>query len=139
MNQDLEHLKLLSIFHYVVGGMAALFACIPFIHFFMGLAMVMGWFGEAEPEAPLGLIGGGLMVVAGGIILAGWTFAFLLVLAGRRLGARRSYTFCVVMAGVSCMFMPFGTVLGVLTLIVLLRPGVRELFEPASASSASGS
>ena len=36
MNQDSEHLKLLSIFHYVVGGMAALFACIPFIHFFMG-------------------------------------------------------------------------------------------------------
>jgi len=27
-NTDSEHLKLLSIFHYVVGGMAALFACI---------------------------------------------------------------------------------------------------------------
>lgn len=136
MNQDLEHLKLLSIFHYVVGGMAALLACIPFIHFFMGLAMLTGWFPDADPDAPLGVIGGVLMLVAGGIILAGWTFAGLLVLAGRRLAARRSYTFCVVMAGVACMFMPFGTVLGVFTLVVLLRPSARALFEEGVGAEA---
>ncbi len=32
MDQDLEHLRLLSLFHYVVGGIAALFGCFPFIH-----------------------------------------------------------------------------------------------------------
>ena len=42
MNRDLEHLKLLSIFHFVAAGMLALVACIPFIHFFMGLAMATG-------------------------------------------------------------------------------------------------
>ena len=29
MNQDLEHLRLLSIFHYVVAGLGALISCIP--------------------------------------------------------------------------------------------------------------
>jgi len=41
--------------------------------------------------------------------------------------------FCVVMAGIACMFMPFGTVLGVFTLVVLTKPVVRELFDGAPA------
>jgi hypothetical protein len=127
MNQDSEHLKLLSIFHYVVGGMAALFACIPFIHFFMGLAMTAGWIEDTDPVLPA--VGVFLMVFAGIVILVGWTFAVCLIVAGRKLAARKSYTFCLVMAALACMFMPFGTVLGVLTIIVLVRPSVKHLFE----------
>ncbi len=37
MDQDLEHLRLLSIFHYVVGGIAGLFACFPCIHLVLGI------------------------------------------------------------------------------------------------------
>jgi hypothetical protein len=32
------------------------------------------------------------------------------------------------MAGVECIFMPFGTVLGAFTLVVLLRESVKQLF-----------
>ena len=44
-NADTEHLKLLSIFHYVVGGMAVLFACFPIIHLVIGLflAAPLSW------------------------------------------------------------------------------------------------
>lgn len=35
VGKDLEHLRLLSIFHYVVGGLIALFACFPIIHLMM--------------------------------------------------------------------------------------------------------
>ena len=52
----------------------------------------------------------------------------LLAVAGRRLAQRRSYMFCMVMAGVACMLTPVGTVLGVFTIIVLNRPSVRRLF-----------
>jgi uncharacterized membrane protein YuzA (DUF378 family) len=31
MNQDAEHLRLLSIFHYIVGGLAALFSFFPLL------------------------------------------------------------------------------------------------------------
>jgi hypothetical protein len=33
MSEDEQYLRLLSIFHYVVGGIAALFACFPIFHF----------------------------------------------------------------------------------------------------------
>jgi hypothetical protein len=138
MSQDSEHLKLLAIFHYVVAGMTAIFACIPFIHFFMGLAMVTGALGASDPGVqPLGTF---FMVFAGLFILAGWTLAVLIAYAGRSLQTKRRYTYCLVMAGVECIFMPVGTVLGVFTIIVLMRDTVKELFgRPAALQPASTS
>ena len=127
MNQDLEHLKLLSIFHYVAAGMAAMVACIPFIHFFMGLALATGAFSNSDPEArPVGFV---IMLFALAFIFLGWGFAALVALAGRSLAKRKRYTFCLVMAGIECIFMPVGTVLGVFTIIVLVRDSVKEMFQ----------
>jgi len=126
MNQDFEQLKLLAIFHYVVAGMAAMVACIPFLHLFMGLALAAGALGDSDPEArPVGLV---IMVFAAFFIVAGWTFAVLVAFAGRSLQTRQRYTYCLVMAGIECIFMPVGTVLGVFTIIVLVRDSVKELF-----------
>ena len=131
--QDLEHLRLLSIFHYVVAALAALFACIPIFHLVFGIAMVAGW-GEMPQDDPMAkAVGAVFIVVAGLFILCGWAFAVCLVVAGRALARRRRYMFCLVMAGISCIFMPFGTVLGVFTIVVLTRESVRELFGVARA------
>jgi len=67
-------------------------------------------------------------------LLFGLTFTVCLVLAGRYVKSHRHYTFCLVMAAFACMFVPFGTVLGVFTIIVLQRESVRRLFgcEPSS-------
>jgi hypothetical protein len=46
---------------------------------------------------------------------------------------RKHFTFCLIMAAVECIFMPFGTVLGTFTILVINRPSVRELFSPAGA------
>jgi hypothetical protein len=129
MNQDLQHLQLLSIFHYVLGGLSGLCACFPLIHLTMGVLMVSGAFpvpkqGKAIPEA----FGWFFILFASGAILVGWTFAICLIVAGRMLQQQRGYQFCLVVAAIACVFMPLGTVLGVFTLIVLLRPSVKELF-----------
>ncbi len=55
MNQDEDHLKLLSIFHYVVGGLAGFFALFPIFHLAIGLFFVIApenfvEKGEAPPE-----------------------------------------------------------------------------------------
>jgi hypothetical protein len=133
MNQDLEHLRLLSIFHYVVGGIAALFACFPLVHFTIGMFLLLSP-DKIRPPNPndaivLRLVGTILVVVASAIIVSGWTLAVCLMVAGRNLARRRHYTFCLVMAAIACTFMPFGTVLGVFTILVLIRPSVRVLFE----------
>ncbi|HEX2224014.1 MAG TPA: hypothetical protein VHN15_07395 [Thermoanaerobaculia bacterium] len=126
MNQDQEHLKLLSIFHYIVAVIAAMVSCIPLIHFFMGMGMLTGFgnFGGG-PEAFVGLL---MMVFAGLFILGGWAFAICMGLAGKYLGEGSHYQFCFVMACIACVFPPFGTVLGILTLVVLMRPTVKPLF-----------
>ncbi len=133
--EDLEHLRLLSIFHRIVAVLAALFACFPILHLVMGLAMVTGWedFGDQDPMASY--MGWFFIVFAGAFILAGWAFAVCLFLAGGYLAQQRHYTFCLVMAAVACMFMPFGTVLGVFTIIVLVRESVKELFAQGQPSA----
>lgn len=127
MNTDEEHLKLLSIFHYVGGGIAGFFACFPVIHLIMGIAMLAGSFsGRGQgPPAILGLI---FIMMALVIMTLGWALAICLIISGRRLARRKCYKFCFVIACVSCAFMPYGTVLGVFTIIVLMRPSVKELF-----------
>ncbi len=135
MNQDAEHLRLLSIFHYVVAGLVALFACFPVCHVVFGLVTafspnVLEHIPEAQPEG-LRIIGLFFAIVASVFILFGWAMAFCIFLAGRYLHQCRHYTFCLVMAGIMCMFIPFGTVLGVFTIIVLMRPSVKEMFAAA--------
>ena len=123
MKEDEQYLKLLSVFHYVVGGLAACFACIPIIHLSIGIAMLVGAIDDA-PE----FVGAFMVLIAIFAILVGWTLAVCIIIAGRCLAKRRRYMFCLVMAAISCIFMPFGTVLGVFTIIVLMRPSVKELF-----------
>jgi len=125
--QDIEYLKLVSIFHYVVGGLAMLLACIPFLHLFVGVGLATGAFDATEPVART--IGVVVAVIAVLFILSGWAFGIALIVAGRYLAAHRHHTYCLVVAAVACVFMPFGTVLGVLTIILLMRPSVRALFE----------
>ncbi len=133
MDQDTQHLQLLSIFHYVVAGLAGCFSLLPIVHLMLGLGLV----GGAWETDQIGARAMGCVFVAGAglFILAGLTFAICLALAGWCLARRRHYTFCLVMAGVACMFMPFGTVLGVFGLIVLTRPSVRVLFEGETAAA----
>ena len=123
MNQDEQHLKLLTIFHYVVGGLTALFTCIFFIHLFIGVAMLTG----AIDDAPT-FIGLMFVVMAIVFITFGWTLAVCIIIAGSNLAKRKLYMFCLVIAAISCINTPLGTVLGIFTIIVLMRPSVKELF-----------
>ena len=131
---DSEHLRLLSIFHYVNGGILAFFACIPMIHVVLGLVMIFAphLFGHGKDQPPAFV--GWLFVILGSFfILLGWTFAVLLLIAGRCIARRKHYAFCFVMACVECLSVPFGTVLGVFTILVLNRASVRELFHSKAA------
>jgi hypothetical protein len=129
--QDAEHLRLLSICFYVVAGLQALFACFPIIHFVMGGALLVGGgvSGKGEDAVPLMAMGGFFMIFAGALILFGWTLAACVAFAGRSLAERKRYMFCLVVAALEAlMCMPLGTILGVFTIIVLMRPQVKAAF-----------
>ena len=130
MTQDEEHLRLLSIFHYVVAGLTGLFSLFPIFHLVIGLLLVfapekMNGKGEMPPV----FLGWLFVIFAATIMIIGFVLAIMILTTGRFLAKRKHHLFCFIMACIECLFMPFGTVLGVFTIIVLSRESVKQLFE----------
>jgi hypothetical protein len=129
-NVDHEHLRLLSIFHYVVGGLTAAFSLFPLIHVGLGLFFVIAGNDlapSADGSSPVGL--GWLFLIMGTLIIVfGMTLAVWIILSGRYLAKRTHYYFSFVVACFLCLSAPLGTILGVFTIIVLLRPSVKLLY-----------
>lgn len=125
--RDGEHLRLLSIFHYIVAAITAVFSLFPVIHLVIGIGMVSGGMNQgADPSTDW--FAWMFIAIAATMIIGGLTMAACMAYAGRCLARRQRHLFCLVVAAVSCLFMPLGTVLGVFTLIVLMRPSVQALF-----------
>jgi hypothetical protein len=136
MNRDLEHLKLLAIFHYIVGGLLGLCACFPIIHLVVGLLLVTGKMPQTPGQPPPPEFMGWFFVfLAAAAMILGWMFAIATVFAGEMLRRHRGYIYCMVVAALACLWVPWGTVLGVFTILVLCRPSVQELFERANRQS----
>jgi hypothetical protein len=65
--------------------------------------------------------------------------AVMNLLAGRYVRARRHRVFLLVTGALNCMWVPFGTVLGVFDFILLSRDGIRRLFDGEAASRLTAS
>lgn len=130
---DEEHLKLLSYGFLFSGVMTSLFSLLGL--FYAGLGLAMSTFLSAAarsgsraetlpPEsvgAVLGIFGLVFFLLAIGLAIAKFV-------AASSIRRRRSRTFCLVVAGISCFGIPYGTVLGVCTFMVLGRDSVVRLF-----------
>lgn len=125
---------MLSIFHWVQGGMTALFSLIPIFHLVMGLMILSGKFpggmnNARQPSADMPRFVGVMFIAfAAFFICAGEAFAALTLFSARSLSHRRNRTFSLIVAGLNCLLFPFGTVLGVFTFLVLCRPSVAALY-----------
>ena len=134
MNQDSEHLRLLAIFHYIVAGLAALFSFFPLLYTTMGgIFIFAARHGTSKPgeELPPEFLGWIFVGVGSFLFLLGIAMAICILIAGRCLSRRKAYSFALVMACIECLFVPFGTILGVFTIIVLSREPVKALFSAA--------
>ena len=129
---DEQHLKLLAVFHFIVAGL--LFAGIGFLvlHFvFMNMIFTNPDIWKTSPNPPPPEVFAILkfVYVFIAIFLIGALVANLL--SGFYLGARKNRLFSLMVAGLNCLQFPLGTVLGVLTILVLVRDSVRELYDEA--------
>jgi hypothetical protein len=132
VSPDADHLRYLQIGHYAVGGFTGLFSSMFLMHVAMGIAMIVApdsLFKDGSGNGPPPVMGWMVVVMGSVAVLIGWTLAVLMFTAGRAIGRRRRHTLCVIVAAVSCLLMPFGTILGVFSLMVLNRPSVKLLFE----------
>jgi hypothetical protein len=133
MNQDAEHLQLLTIFHYVVAGVAALLSFFPLFYSVIGgfLLYAAEHPGPSNQQPPPAFLGWIFIVIGAVFFLAGVAMAICIFIAGRCLSRRKAYSFVLVMACIECLFVPFGTILGVFTIVALSRESVKALFSTA--------
>ncbi len=135
---DSEHLRLLAIFHFVLAGLSVVFLGFLFLHWFFlhtlltNPELVKGARNGPSPEVVFGIFKWIYLFAGTAIVVSG----LLNLMAGWGLLRRRWRVFCLVVAGVNCLGFPFGTALGVFTLIVLLRESVTELYAGAPGPAA---
>ena len=133
MAQEREHLQFLSMFYFAVGALAAMTSIIPALGLFIAASV-------REPGEPLPFVLAerlGLPASAtltGVLLAAGLALFVLMARAGFLLARCRSYRFCLAVAWAACIFVPIGTVLGAITIPILLRPAARRLFATAGPS-----
>jgi len=135
VNQDRQQLQLLSTLHYVFGGITMAIGSFPLIHLILGIALVTGTIpiDSADDPFPKEFFGWMFVVIPSILILMSWSVAILSIISGKKLARRKNYSYCFFVACVECLFMPFGTALGVFTIIVLSRESVKALFSPSPA------
>jgi hypothetical protein len=130
---DRQHLQLLAIFHYVVAALALLGIGFLFVHYtlmssvFNNPQMWQGknGHGEGPPREFFALFKWFYVIMGVMLILA----ALGNLLSAIFIQQRKNRMFSLVVAGLDCLQIPFGTVLGVFTIIVLIRESVMELYE----------
>jgi hypothetical protein len=140
--KDEEHLSLLALGYKVSAGAAAFFSMFGLLYVVMGLIVSRAPLPSSAFVTPSSVAVSGSSAFVGwffgamgfAILAVGLGFAALKWTVARRLEQRRSIGFCQVVAALSCLEIPYGTMLGVLTFMALARPSVRLLFEQAEAT-----
>lgn len=131
IDRDQEHLRLLTMCYYILAGSTALFSLFALLYVGVGAIVSSGIIPQnqtqnGDPRA----IGYILTAIGAAVFLLGMGMAALYYLVARGLRNQRWRILCYVMAGLSCMYIPFGTAIGVCTILVLNRPNVKNLFFP---------
>jgi hypothetical protein len=129
IDRDQEHLRLIEYGFYVMAGTIAFFSLFALIYVGLGTLFLTVPFPKTGPnDFPAGLIGGILIGIGLAVLIFGFGFAGLMFYAARGLKERKRRILCLVLAGLCCLQIPWGTVLGVLAINVLNRESVIRLF-----------
>lgn len=139
--RDAEHLRWLTIGHYVYGGLIMLCSSVFIVHIVIGIVSIRNPallnpppatrpgapaapvpFAPPLPPQAFGWMFAGMGSAA---VVIGWAWGICNIVSGRCIRRRRAHLFSLIVAGVNCLNVPFGAALGALTFIVLLRESVR--------------
>ena len=104
--QDADHLRMLAIAHYVVGGLIVLFSLIFIIHIVLGITALTGNLpmnsgGQPSSPAEQRLFGWMFTLIGCVAVFGGVTLGAFVAYAGRCLAQRRRYLLCLIAAGLA--------------------------------------
>lgn len=150
-----DRLRLLSIAYYISGGIGAAMVSFLLFHFFLVLGMSFippdAWSHGTPTPRPAYTLAPGLPApattvahksdapppwlfrviagVIGFIILLGWTLGGLTIYAGHCIRKRKHKILIYTMAGLNCIWIPYGTILGIATILLFQWPEVQAEFK----------
>jgi hypothetical protein len=132
---DAQHLKLLTIFHFVKAALSLLGILFLVAHFFFFRMFMTNprMFGPGPGAMPAELF---VILKVFYLFAAMWLIfaAVLNVTSGIFISAKKHRTFSLVVAGLNCLSIPLGTALGICTIIVLIRESVVAEYEAKDRS-----
>ena len=129
-----DDLQFLAMFHFAIGAMAAMVALVPALGLFVATSLAA----PGEPvDAFLVRVFGepGAAIAAGLLLVLGMTLGGLLVAEGFYLLRLRNLRFCRFVSTLGLFFVPFGTLLGAVTLFVLSKPATQAQFREGKVRS----
>src|SRR2546423_14939296 len=100
---DRDHPRVLSICHYVLGGLTFFGGVCVGLYFAVMYAFIAEAPGAAQPNGPPEFIGWFFLGIAAFLILFYWLMAALLVTARRYMSQRRNRTLCLIAARLSSL------------------------------------
>ncbi|MFI4859939.1 MAG: hypothetical protein ACIAXF_04575 [Phycisphaerales bacterium JB063] len=131
-----EHVRLLGILTWVYAGLELLGVLLGLLYAGIGLFLVANPPAELvqqyqnDPNAmPPTMFGWIFFGVGALVLLFTGTLTLLTVMTALDLMRHRRRVFCMVIAGLHCINLPLGTVLGIFTIIVLSKPEAKSLFD----------
>ncbi len=154
----LDRLRLLSLAYYISGAIGAAMVSFLLIHFFLliGLSFIPAsqWNQSAAKPAisqqtspapitqsaprnphsdnqpPPAFLFRIIAGVIGFVILCGWTLGALTAYAGYCIKKRKHKLLILIMAAINCIWIPYGTILGIATILLFQWPEVKAEFKP---------
>lgn len=129
VDRDEEHLRLLAVFHFIVGGFNLLVLVLLVL-----LPLVLGpsYYAALNiPQPP-----GGWQERLIGALLVGSLQTLIYALNGWSLKNHHNRISCMILSVIECLSIPLGLILGVSAILVLRRDSVKELFDRAKAQVA---
>lgn len=131
---DADHLRLLAVFHFVLAGLAILgigFLCLHYAVMHTVMENSAAWKNQKNgpPPEQFFAILKWFYVFLGALLVGGGAGNLI---SGLFIQKRKNRMFSLIVAGINCLQVPFGTVLGVFTFVVLMRGSVREIYEAES-------
>jgi hypothetical protein len=125
MNKDIDHLKLLGVFHIIWGVLSILFG-LAFGILYIALGAMPNV--KISGNLPPGTAQQVFMVIGVVVMVLSLIYGIMMIIAGGMFRKQRGYGFCFFISILDLFGFP-GLVLGIFALIVLVRPTVKELFK----------
>jgi len=130
---DNEHLRLLTVFHYVNAGLLLMISSVFLLYALMALFMILASFSAPGSQGPPLIVGTMMMIITLIPVAFTWSLAAANVWAGRQITNRQNHLRCLIVSAVNCMNIPFGTILGVCSILVLARDSVKSKYPQISS------